>query len=53
MTARNDFNGIVADWLDDEAGRGAPDYLDEILARTTGPDSARHGRASKGGSRCN
>jgi hypothetical protein len=36
MTARNDFNGIVADWLADEAGRGAPDYLAETLARTTG-----------------
>jgi hypothetical protein len=35
MTARNDFNGIVSDWLDDQAGRGAPAYLDEILARTT------------------
>ena len=35
MTARDDFNGIVSDWLDDQAGRGAPDYLDEVLARTT------------------
>jgi len=36
MTARNDFNGIVADWLIDEAGHGAPDYLAETLARTSG-----------------
>src|SRR3954447_20019167 len=35
MTARNDFNGVLSDWLDDQAGRGAPDYLDEILVRTT------------------
>jgi hypothetical protein len=35
MTARNDFNGVISDWLDDQAGRGAPEYLDEILARTT------------------
>jgi Tol biopolymer transport system component len=35
MTARDDFNGLVSDWLDEQAGRGAPDYLDEILARTT------------------
>ena len=35
MTARDDFNGIVSDWLDDQAGRGAPDYLDQVLARTT------------------
>jgi hypothetical protein len=35
MTARNDFNDVISDWLDDQAGRGAPDYLDEILARTT------------------
>jgi hypothetical protein len=34
MTARNDFNDVISDWLDDQAGRGAPDYLDEILART-------------------
>jgi Tol biopolymer transport system component len=36
MTARNDFDGVLTDWLDDQAGRGAPDYLDEILVRTTG-----------------
>lgn len=35
MTARNDFNGVLSDWLDEQAGRGAPDYLDEILSRTT------------------
>src|SRR5258708_12475050 len=35
MTARNDVNGIVSEWLDEQAGRGAPDYLDEILVRTT------------------
>jgi Tol biopolymer transport system component len=35
MTARSDFNGVVSDWLAAEAGRGAPDYLDDILARTT------------------
>jgi WD40 repeat protein len=35
MTARNDSNGVLSDWLDEQAGRGAPDYLDEILVRTT------------------
>jgi hypothetical protein len=35
MTTRNDFNVVISDWLDDQAGRGAPAYLDEILARTT------------------
>jgi WD40 repeat protein len=35
MTARNDFNGVLSEWLDEQAGRGAPDYLDEILVRTT------------------
>lgn len=35
MTVRTDFNGVISDWLDEQAGRGAPDYLDEILSRTT------------------
>jgi len=35
MNTRGDFNVVISDWLDDKAGRGAPDYLDEILARTT------------------
>ena len=35
MNAHDDFNGMFSDWLDDQAGRGAPDYLDGILARTT------------------
>ena len=35
MNARNDFNGVISSWLDEQAGRGAPDYLGEILARTT------------------
>src|SRR4051794_20457083 len=35
MKARNDFDGMVSEWLDDQAGRGAPDYLAEILTRTT------------------
>jgi hypothetical protein len=34
MTAHDDFNAMFSDWLDDQAGRGAPDYLDEILVRT-------------------
>jgi Tol biopolymer transport system component len=34
MTAHDDFNGMLSDWLDDQAGRGAPDYVDEILVRT-------------------
>lgn len=35
MSARRDFDGFLSDWLDDKAGRGAPDYADEILARTS------------------
>src|SRR5258708_10940501 len=35
MTARDDFNRTVSDWLDEEAGRGTPDYLDAVLAQTT------------------
>jgi WD40 repeat protein len=35
MNARSDFDPIVASWLDAQAGRGAPDYLDEVLAVTT------------------
>jgi Tol biopolymer transport system component len=35
MTAHDEFNRMFSDWLDEQAGRGAPDYLDGILARTT------------------
>jgi len=35
MNTRDDFNVVISEWLDDQAGRGAPDYLDEILVRTT------------------
>ena len=35
MTAHDDFNGMISGWLDEQAGRGAPDYLDEVLAQTT------------------
>ncbi|HEY8636175.1 MAG TPA: hypothetical protein VIL81_02835, partial [Candidatus Limnocylindrales bacterium] len=35
MTARDDFNRTVSDWLDEAAGRGTPDYLDAVLAQTT------------------
>jgi Tol biopolymer transport system component len=35
MTLNDGFDRTVADWLDDQAGRGAPGYLDEILTRTT------------------
>ena len=35
MTARNDFPAIVSDWLDERAGHSTPDYLDEILSRTS------------------
>ncbi len=35
MTARRDFDGFLSDWLDEKAGRSAPDYADEILARTS------------------
>jgi len=35
MTLNDGFDRTVTDWLDEQAGRGAPDYLDEVLARTT------------------
>jgi hypothetical protein len=35
MTLNDGFERTVSDWLDEQAGRGAPGYLDETLARTT------------------
>ncbi len=35
MSTRDGFEGALSDWLDDKAGRGAPDYVDEILVLTT------------------
>ena len=35
MSTRDGFDGFLSDWLDDTAGRGAPDYVDEILVLTT------------------
>ena len=35
MTLNDGFERIVSDWLDEQAGRGTPGYLDETLARTT------------------
>jgi hypothetical protein len=35
MTLHDGFDRTVSEWLDEQAGRGAPGYLDEILARTT------------------
>jgi Tol biopolymer transport system component len=34
MTLHDGFDRTVSDWLDEQAGRGAPGYLDEALART-------------------
>ena len=34
MTLNDGFERIVSDWLDEEAGRGSPGYLDEVLGRT-------------------
>ncbi len=34
MTLNDGFDRTVSDWLDEQAGRGAPGYLDEILTRT-------------------
>lgn len=34
MTQPDGFDRIVSDWLDRQAGDGAPDYLDETLAKT-------------------
>jgi len=35
MTLSDGFERTVSEWLDEQAGRGAPGYLDEVLARTT------------------
>jgi WD40 repeat protein len=35
MNVRSDFDPIVTSWLDAQAGRGAPGYLDEVLAVTS------------------
>ena len=35
MTLNDGFDRTVSDWLDEQAGHGMPDYLDETLARTT------------------
>ena len=35
MTLNDGFERTVSDWLDEQAGRGTPGYLDEALARTT------------------
>jgi hypothetical protein len=34
MTGRGDFGGSMSDWFVEQAGRGAPDYLDDVLDRT-------------------
>jgi Tol biopolymer transport system component len=34
MTSRDGFDRTISDWLIDQAGHGAPAYLDEVLART-------------------
>ena len=35
MTLNDGFERTVTDWLDEQAGRGSPGYLDEVLIRTT------------------
>ena len=35
MTLNDGFDRTVSDWLDEQAGRGSPGYLDEILTQTT------------------
>jgi hypothetical protein len=35
MTLNDGFDRTVSDWLDQQAGRGAPGYLDEVLSQTT------------------
>ena len=35
MNRHEGFDRTIASWLDVEAGRGAPGYLDEVLARTS------------------
>jgi dipeptidyl aminopeptidase/acylaminoacyl peptidase len=35
MTLNDGFDRTLTSWLDEQAGRGTPGYLDEVLARTT------------------
>lgn len=35
MTLNDGFDRTVSEWLDEQAGRGTPGYLDDILSRTT------------------
>jgi hypothetical protein len=35
MTLNDGFDRSLVEWLNEEAGRGAPGYLDEVLSRTT------------------
>ena len=35
MTQHDGFDRTLFDWLDEQAGRGTPTYLDDVLARTT------------------
>jgi Tol biopolymer transport system component len=35
MTQRDGFDRMALEWLDEQAGRNAPSYLAEVLARTT------------------
>ena len=37
MTLHDGFDRTVSDWLDEQAGHGAPGYLDAVLRRTTEP----------------
>ena len=50
MTLNDGFERTVSDWLDEQAGHGAPATSTRPWPGRPGPDSARHGRASKGGS---
>ncbi len=35
MTLHDAFDRTISTWLDEEAGRGAPSYLDEVLVQTS------------------
>ena len=52
MTHNDGFERTVSAWLEEEPAHGVPDYLDEVLARTTRTRQRPAGRASKGGSPC-
>ena len=52
MSARDDFDGFLSDWLDEGPGAARPTTPTRSWPARVRPASGRGGRASKGGSPC-